>query len=327
MALTGIRHPRLDSQVRAMFEADPPGDFTKMDPTANRQPHVPASSQRQTEGSFVERSIPGPGGPLAIRLHRPSGDGPHPAIIYLHGGGFVFGDLDGTDQNCRVIADLAQCVVISVDYRLAPQTKFPGAHEDVYAALTWVAGHATDLGIDPSRIAVGGMSAGANLASAVAAMSRDRGGPTIAFQLLIQGMFEPRCDAPSHAAFGGISFPSAAPLWFMEHLFARAEDRDHPYVALLRAPDLSGLPPALVVTGECDPLRDEAEAYGRRLQDAGVETEVRRYDGMPHGLFGLPVDTSKRAFDEVFATLKERLTSRQDAAHAGRGLHGREPAT
>ena len=211
---------------------------------------------------------------------------------------------------CRALTSRASLIVVSVDYRLAPETKFPGAVEDTYAVLEWVAANAVELPIDPTRIAIGGESAGGNLAAAVALTARDRGGPTLAFQLLIYPVTDARLDSPSFSEF------AAGPVitrrdcgWFRDQYIARPEDADSPYLSVLRAPDLRRLPAALVVTAGCDPLRDQGEAYAARLRDAGVEALTWRYDGMPHGFLGFQVslDDARRALDEIAAELKRRL--------------------
>jgi acetyl esterase len=309
---TGIRNPKLDPQVRAIFEPLPPAPrWASMTPAEARAFPTPLNPAPEAVAAVTQQSIPGPGGPLAIRIHRPVGEDPHPALIYLHGGGWVLGGLETTDRFCRAMTNLASCVLIAVDYRLAPETKFPGALNDAYAALSWIAKSADELGIDERRLAIGGFSAGANLAAAAAMIARERGGPAIAFQLLVQGCFDAGCDTPSCEEFAeGIVMTTDDMRWFWKHYLSRREDAVHPHASVLRAPDLRGLPPALVVTGECDLLRDEGEAYGKRLQDAGVPTTVRRYDGMPHGFLSLPsVDVSKLALQEIAAALTERLAS------------------
>jgi acetyl esterase len=307
----GILSPKLDPRVRALIEALPPHPpWSSLAPAAARAYPTPVNAAPEAVFSVTQRSIQGPGGWLALRVYRPAGSGPHPVLIYLHGGGFVFGGLETTDRFARAITNLVPCVAISVDYRLSPETKFPGALEDAFAALRWVAGSATELGIDPARIAVGGFSAGANLAAGVAMLARDRGGPAVAFQLLVQGMFDARCEATTHREFDGIVMTADDMRWFWAQYLGDPADTDHPHVSPIRATDLRGLAPALVVTGECDLLRDEGEAYGKRLIDAGVDATIRRYDAMPHGFLSMPtIDTTTRAMDEIVAALTERLGS------------------
>ena len=169
---------------------------------------------------------------------------------------------------------------------------------------------AAELAVAPGRIAVGGFSAGANLATGIAALARDRGGPAVAFQLLVQGCYDARCEAPTHQEFDGVVMTADDMRWYWAQYLRGAEDVDDPRVSPLRATDLRGLAPALVISGECDLLRDEGEAYGQRLIDAGVDATVRRYDGMPHGFLSMPtVDAGKRAFDEIAAALSERFAA------------------
>ncbi|MDP9246364.1 MAG: alpha/beta hydrolase [Chloroflexota bacterium] len=305
----GIRHPKLDPDARAVIDAMPPHPpWSSLAPAEARAYPSPINAAPEAVASVTQRSIQGPGGWLALRIYRPSGASPHPALIYLHGGGFVFGGLETTDRFARAITNLVPCVAVSVDYRLSPETKYPGALEDCFAALRWVAGSSEELGIDPARIAVGGFSAGANLATGIATLARDRGGPPVAFQLLVQGMYDARCEAPTHQEFEGIVMTADDMRWFWAQYVRGPEDIDDPRVSPLRATDLRGVAPALVISGECDLLRDEGEAYGRRLIDAGVDTTVRRYDAMPHGFLSMPtVPTTETAFHEIAAALRSRF--------------------
>jgi acetyl esterase len=312
-AATKVLSPKLDPQARALIEAIPPHPpWSSLSAAEVRAYPTPINAAPEAVASVSQRSIQGPGGWLAIRAYRPAGAGPHPALIYLHGGGMVLGNLETTDRFARAITNAVPCVAISVDYRLSPETKYPGALEDAFAVLRWVssAGSAAELGIDPARIAVGGFSAGANLATGIATLARDRGGPAVAFQLLVQGMYDARCDAPTHEEFDGIVMTAADMRWFWAQYIRGPQDVDDPRVSPIRATDLRGLPPALVISGECDLLRDEGEAYGKRLIDAGVEATVRRYDAMPHGFLAMPtVDGGKRAFDEIAAALRSRFAA------------------
>lgn len=228
--------------------------------------------------------IPGPGGAIRLRVYTPEGGGPRPALVYFHGGGWVLCDLDTHDVPCRAVARQSGAVVVSVDYRLAPEHKFPAAVEDVCAATSWVATSAGRLGIDPRRIAVGGDSAGGNLAAVVALKCRDHGGPALALQVLVYPVTNlASFDTPSYREFAEGYFLSKAEMeWFRGHYLARPDDAAHPYASPLLAPDLGGLPPALIITAECDPLRDEGEAYAQRLAQAGVQVTCTRYPGTIH---------------------------------------------
>jgi acetyl esterase len=232
-------------------------------------------------------TIPGPAGEIPIRVYTPQGAGPFPVFMNFHGGGWVIGDLDTADSQCRMMCRGVGCLVVSVDYRLAPEAVFPAAADDCYAATCWVAGNAAQIDGDPERIAVGGDSAGGNLATVVALMARDQLGPGLRFQLLV-------CPV-TDADFGTVSYADNAEgylltretmRWFWDHYCPEAV-RSNPHASPLQADDLSNLPPALVLTAEYDPLRDEGEAYAARLESAGVEVECVRYDGLIHSFFPL----------------------------------------
>jgi acetyl esterase len=246
--------------------------------------------------------IPGPGGEIPVRIYRPSDDDRLPALVYFHGGGWVLGNLDSHDATCRLLTNGAQCVVISVDYRLAPEHKFPAAADDAYAATTWVAENAAPLGIDPRRIAVGGDSAGGNLAAAVTLMAKEQGEPSIAYQVLIYPVTNHSFDTTSYETNAeGYMLTRRSMIWFWNHYLAEPADGQNAYASPLQADDLGGLPPALVITAEFDPLRDEGAAYAERLKQAGVPVKYTDYPGMIHGFFGmsLMLDTAKQAVSDV----------------------------
>ncbi len=257
-------------------------------------------------------ALPGPAGEIPVRAYTPEQSGPLPVLVYFHGGGWVTGDLETHDGLCRTLANAAGCVVASVDYRLAPEHKFPAAPEDAYAATRWVAENAGQIGGDPQRVAVGGDSAGGNLAAVVALMARDRGGPQLVFQLLIYPATDSACDTVScRENAEGYLLTLETMRWFWNHYLSSDTDRGNPYAAPLRAPDMRGLPPALVLTAEFDPLRDEGEAYAARLRAAGVPVQFKRYDGMIHGFFGMGalVDQARTAMEEVAAGLQAAFSS------------------
>jgi acetyl esterase len=254
-----------------------------------------------------DRHVPGPDGEIPVRIYSPAVARPAPAIVSFHGGGWVIGDLDGYEASCRMIANSVGCVVVSVDYRLAPEHPFPAAPEDAYAATCWVAEHAAELGVDPRRLAVAGDSAGANLAAVCALMARDRGGPDLVFQLLIYPVTDFSFDTPSYRENAEGYFLEAVTMrWYWRQYLGDSADGADPYASPLRAPDVSGLPPALIITAGYDPLRDEGEAYGLRLQDAGVDATVSRYGTMFHGFFGFGrlLDAAVPANKEAFAALQ-----------------------
>jgi len=256
----------------------------------------------------VDREVAGPAGPVPVRIYTPQAEGPHPAVVFFHGGGWVIGNLDTHDGTARKLANAAGAVVVSVDYRLAPEHPYPAAAEDCYAATCWVAEHGpAELSMAPGRLAVAGDSAGGNLAAVVALMARDRGGPALAFQLLVYPVTDPDFERASYRENAeGYLLTRDVMQWFWDQYVPESTRRHDPYAAPLRAPDLSGLPPALVVTAEYDPLRDEGEAYARRLEEAGVRVRCRHYPGMIHGFlsFADVVDQGKEAVAEAGTALR-----------------------
>ncbi len=238
--------------------------------------------------SVEDRGIPGPAGEIPVRIYRPEAGGTLPALVYFHGGGWVIGSLDTHDASCRELASQTGCVVVSVDYRLAPEHRYPAAAEDCFAAVRWVADHAAELGVDPARLAVGGDSAGGNLSAVVSLLARDRSGPALRFQLLVYPVTDCDFSRPSYLRnASGLLLERDTMLWFWDHYVPDAARRREPHCAPLHAESLAGLPPALVITAEYDPLLDEGEAYVRRLEEAGVPTTCTRYDGMVHGFFAM----------------------------------------
>ena len=259
-----------------------------------------------------ERSIPGIGPDIPVRVYTPGGSGPFPALGWFHGGGWVIGDLDIADGTARHLAVETGCVVVSVDYRLAPETKFPGAADDCYAATQWIARNAASINADRTRIAVGGDSAGGNLAAAVCLMARDRGGPPLVFQLLVYPVTARDFTTGSYQHNSdGYSLTTDDMKWYWDQYLSTEADAANPYAAPLVARDLRGLPPALVITAEFDPLRDDGEAYGQRLQEAGVSATCTRYDGMIHGFFAMSavMDKGKRAISEASTALKKAFSA------------------
>ncbi len=252
--------------------------------------------------------IPGPAGEIPVRIYTPDLPAPAPALIYFHGGGWVFGDLESHDPLCRALANQVPCVVVSVDYRLAPEAKFPAAVEDAYAATQWIAAHAGELGIDRNRIAVGGDSAGGNLSAVVCHIARDRKGPELVYQLLIYPGTDMRMLSPSiEENAEGPLLTKASMIWFMGHYLRDDEDKLNPLASPALASDLSDLPAAFILTAECDPLRDEGEDYGRGLDAAGVSVQIKRYAGMPHGFFSLAaaLPTGRQAFTDAAQQLRK----------------------
>ena len=253
-----------------------------------------------------DRTIAG----VPVRVYTPMLGKTLPVLVYFHGGGYVIGNLDSHHRECRTLANQAGCAVIAVDYRLAPEHPYPAAREDAYAATCYVAANPEEFNVDPRRIAVGGDSAGGALAAVVALMARDRKGPRLAFQLLIYPCTDANAKGGSMDEFADGPFLTAQGMdWFNANYFSRAEDRTDPYGSPLYASDLSGLPPAFVLTAECDPIRDQGEEYARRLQAAGVKVAARRYEGMFHPFFSLGgvIDGAREAHRDAAFELRMAL--------------------
>ena len=255
-----------------------------------------------------DHRVPVAGGEIAVRTYAPSGPGPFPALVFFHGGGWVIGDIETHDGICRSLANHGGCVVANVDYRLAPEHRYPAAVEDSYAATKWVADNATRLGVDAGRIGVGGDSAGGNLAAAVTLMAKERGGPALKLQVLVYPVTRHAYDTASYKDNAeGYMLTRASMEWFWAHYLGPDGDGRQPYASPLDAPSLDGLPPALVITAEYDPLRDEGEAYADRLRRAGVPVTLTRYPGMIHGFFRMIniMDKARAARDEVASALRK----------------------
>jgi acetyl esterase/lipase len=250
---------------------------------------IPGLGPPETVARVENRRIAGPRGEIPLRLYWPADRALHGAVVFFHGGGWVVGDLATHDNLCRALANAGGCLVVAVDYRLAPEHKFPAAPEDAFAATRWVQSQAGDLGIESSRdgaplVAVAGDSAGGNLAAVVSLMCRDRGAPPPALQVLVYPATDYNVETASYRACAeGYMLTRDAMHWFWQQYLAQDEDGYQPYASPLRAQDLSGLPRALVMTAEFDPLCDEGEAYAQRLRAAGVPTRLVRYDGQIHG--------------------------------------------
>lgn len=265
--------------------------------------HAPAQMAR-----VLDRSIPGVHGEIPLRIYVPrSGKAPHPALVYYHGGGWTVGDLDTHDAVARALARDAECIVVSVDYRMGPEHRFPAAVDDAMSAFAWAAVHAAELGGDASRLAVGGDSAGGNLAAVVAQQTLAKGirGPD--FQLLIYPVTDLGAEAESYETFAD-GFYLTRPLmrWFAANYVGGPDDRLDPRCSPLRAESLAGLPPVFLLTAGYDPLRDEGKAYASRLLEAGVDVEYRNYDSLIHGFISMAgvVREAGRAFGDAVAALR-----------------------
>jgi acetyl esterase len=286
-------------------------DFADLTPEEARNLSMtPPPAKPTPVGNVMDEHIPRPNGPLPVRIYTPEAPGLPGVLVYFHGGGWVFGDLDSHDETCRRLCSNAGVKVVSVHYRRAPETTYPGAAEDCYAATAWVAQNARRLGIEADRIAVGGDSAGGNLAAATAIMARDRGGPAIRLQLLIYPITDALFDTDSYRDNAeGYLLTRRAMQYFWDQYVPDMDQRTEPYAAPLRAADLRGLPAALVQTAEYDPLRDEGEAYAAALQKAGVSVQQTRYDGLIHGYFGMQdaIAAARPAMAEAVAVLRAHL--------------------
>jgi acetyl esterase len=281
-----------------------------------RSRRVPSSEPEQVS-EVRDASVRGPEGDVAVRIYRPASlSGPVPTVVYAHGGGFVFCDLDSHDGLCRSFANLIPAVVVSVDYRLAPEHRWPAAAEDVLAVTQWAARNADALGGDARRVVIAGDSAGGNLAAAAALMARDRGAPELAAQLLLYPMIAADFDTESYRLFGaGFYNPRPALQWYWDQYVPSPADREHPYASPL-CTDLRGLPPAVIVIAGHDPLRDEGIAFGNALEAAGVPTVQCRYDGGIHGFMTMPMlDIAQHARARVCQELSALLVG---AAHGRR---------
>ncbi|MCM2532236.1 alpha/beta hydrolase [Neobacillus pocheonensis] len=303
----------LDPQAKLVLEhlaaaGGPP--METLSPEQARKAFVLPEGEREPVGKVENRTVPGPANDIPVRIYYPKEiQSNHPALVFYHGGGWVIGDIGSHDNICRALTNLADCVTISVDYRLAPEHKFPAAVEDSYAVIQYVYDHAGDFQVDRTRIAVGGDSAGGNLAAVVANLAKDKNASTICFQLLIY---------PSTNLGGG---PTTSMLensegyfltkgnmeWFRDCYLNGEEDKQNPLVSPALYEDFKGLPPALVITAEYDPLRDEGEEYAKKLADAGVEVESVRYNGVIHGFVSMAavIGKGQEALEKAGYALKK----------------------
>jgi len=301
----------LDPQARAMIDKTlalnlPPASQMGVAALRANARERSAALPREDVASVRDHRIAVAGGELLVRVFTPRAVAPRPALVYFHGGGWVTGDVDTHEGICRTLATSAAVVVASVDYRCAPEHTFPTAAEDAYAATRWVAERASELGVDAGRVAVCGDSAGGNLAAAVALMARDRGGPRLSFQVLVYPITDCDFETPSYRENAeGYLLTREGMRWYWDQYVPNAADRTNPYVSPMRAASLAGLPPALVITAEYDPLRDEGEAYARKLGAAGVPVAHTRYPGMIHAFyrFTSTVDAARAAVAETVAAL------------------------
>ena len=306
-------HTVTPQQARANFLSRPIAPGPEVAKVEDRT--IPGNPIPMPPGAYI------PGGAaraqVPVRVYTPEGSGPFPVLAWFHGGGWVVGNLDSADGTARHLCAGGECVVVSVDYRLAPEYKFPIPFDDCMAATNWIAQNAAGLNADADRIAVGGDSAGANLAAAVALKARDQGGPALALQLLVYPVTARDFGTASYSQNAdGYLLTMDAMKWYWDHYLSSDRDASNPYAAPMAAEDLSGLAPALVITAEFDPLRDEGEAYAQRLREAGVAVTSTRYDGMIHGFFGMSavVDKAKQAVAEASSALRAAFAAKKQAA-------------
>lgn len=259
--------------------------------------------------TVTNRTIPGPAGDIPVRIYHPGG-GVRPVLVYLHGGGYVVGDLDTHDPVCRKLCQEANLVVVSVDYRLAPEHPFPAAVDDTMAAVRWVAANAAEIGADADRLAVGGDSAGGNLTCVATQFARDEGGPDIKFQLLVYPATDKSLATQSHKELGeGYRLTRSMIDWFYDNYVPEGADINDPRLSPGKATSFANLPPAFVMTAGFDPLRDEAIEYADAMKAAGVPVQYRCYEGMIHGFFQMGgwLDVSREAVSDASVALKAAL--------------------
>jgi len=303
----------VDNEVRAFLDYIKSlggAPIHKLSPEKNRSGEKylirKAGMAPQDVAKVEERLIPVDDGEIALRIYTPGGVGPFPIFVFFHGGGWVIGDLDSVDAPLRMLVNSSGWIVVSVDYRLAPEHKYPVAVNDCYLATKWVAENAASFQGDSTKIAVGGESAGGNLAAVVTFKARENGMPFLCYQILIYPATDFVGDHPSWGKFGGTFLYRKDMEYFINHYVSNPEDRNSMYASPLLAADLKGLPPALVVTAGVDPLHDEGEAYARRLQEAGVEVTYHCYEGMIHGflVYGGMIKKAAELVELMAQTLK-----------------------
>jgi acetyl esterase len=304
-------HPQIQRVLEVMAEANLK-PIEAMTPAEARAQMEATAQSRKAEPLPVarveEQTVPGPAGSIRLRLYWPNAAAPVPAIVYYHGGGHVIGSLDTHDLVARNLCAGTEALVVSVDYRMGPEHKFPAAVEDSFAALKWVHAHANELGADPDRIGVHGDSAGANLAAVVALMARDAGGPRLRLQSLVYPVADYSLAGASYERFaeGYGVLTREAMVWFRNHYLRTPKDAEDWRASPIKAASLAGVAPAIVVTAECDVLHDDGEGYAEALRRAGVPVEYKEYSGMIHAFFGMVpvVDDAMNAQRTVWAAFK-----------------------
>jgi acetyl esterase/lipase len=307
----------LDPELAALLQAAPPFDPARLQTipvpeyrALMKQGILAPGPSPEVVASVVDTTMPGPGGDLPLRIYTPAGDRRLGIAVFFHGSGFVICDLDTHDHECRVLANHAGVIVVSVDYRLAPEHKFPAAIDDGLAALDWVAAQGETLGGDPARLALVGDSAGGNIAAVVAQLANQAGGPSVAFQMLIYPVTDLRGDTQSFVDnASGYGLSAETMRWYVEQYVRTDADVLDPRASPLAAKSLAGLPPAFVAVCEYDPLRDEGKQYAHRMRDANVDVTLRRYDGAIHGVFQMSRFTAigARMLDDCVDALRAAI--------------------
>jgi len=303
----------LDPQVQIILQQEterglPP--YNELSPLEARQQMLSLSPPVDPELSVRkvdDLRISGPLNEIPIRLYYPEGTSPYPVIVYFHGGGWVIGNLETHNAICHALAKTSGCLVAAVDYRLAPEHRYPAAIEDAYAATSWICKNADRIQADPLRMAVMGESAGGALATVVSMMARDQDDRRIALQVLVYPVTDNNFNTSSYLNYGeGYSLTRDLMIWFWNHYLGNKENAGQPYASPLRAENLSNLPDALILTAEYDPLCDEGESYAKKLQESGVNVTLTRYDGMIHGFFRMTskLDKAKGALTQVTDEIK-----------------------
>lgn len=304
-------HPQIEKLLEAMARLDLKPIEAMTAAEARAQMELMAASRKAEPlptARIENRSIPGPADDIPVRIYWPNAGGTRPAVVYYHGGGHVIGSLDSHDLVARNLCGGAEAVIVSIDYRMGPEDRFPAAVEDSFAALEWVHANAASLGADPDRLGVHGDSAGANLAAVVALMARDKGRPKLRLQSLVYPVADFRMDSESYKNYAtGCGILTAdAMKWFRGHYLRTMDDALDWRASPLLAESVAGVAPAIVIAAECDVLHDEGFAYAERLKAAGVPVEYKKYAGMIHAFFGMmpAVDDALNAQRAVWAAFK-----------------------
>lgn len=295
--------PKANARMQQILDAHAslnPKPFSKLSPQEARKQPTPADAVKtllkkegkpvapEPVGNVEDRTIPGPDSEIPVRVYTPKGDGPFPLLVYYHGGGWVIATIDTYDSSARALCNAANCVVVSVEYRKAPEHPFPAAADDAFAAYQWVTQNAASINGDPKRVAVAGESAGGNLAAVTTFMAGDKAAPMPVHQLLIYPVANHDFHTPSYMENANAKpLGRDAMMWFYGHYLKNPAHADDPRASILLADDLSKLPPATIITAQIDPLRSEGKMYAEKLKEAGVDVRYRNFEGVTHEFFGM----------------------------------------